>query len=135
MLLQIVNEYKRTAVMNILFIKRYRINGISASANESGSFPHPKREKRIIAIMKTFRHYALDNFFWPELLHSSKQNLLHCGKRTKTIQYFLWKHSGEFILLKGFFIKTGSPLIEASMFSVFLYRSFIVEHRLWKWSM
>lgn len=91
--------------------------------------------KSIVAIAKTFRYYALDNFFWPELLQSSKQNLLKCGKRTKTIQYILWKHSGEFILLKRFFINIGSPLIETSMFSIFLYLNFILAHHLWKWSM
>lgn len=93
MLLQIINEYKQIVFMNILFIKRYRINRISASANEFGSFFYyyflfflpSNTAKRIVAIVKTFRYYALDNFFWAELLHGSKQNLLKCGKRTKTM--------------------------------------------------
>lgn len=117
--------------MNILSIKRCRIDKIIGSVHLLMNleaclvflfgFPPPNRAERIVAIMKTFKHSALDNFFWPELLYSSKQNLLKCGKRTKTIQYILWKLSGEFILLKGFFVNIRSPLIESSMFSVFFY--------------
>lgn len=58
MLPQIINEYKQTN----LFIKKYRISIISASANESGnSFFPSNRAKRIVAVAKTCRHYALDN--------------------------------------------------------------------------
>jgi len=45
-LLQIINEYKQTAFMNIQFIKRHRINRISASVNESGIFFFPLTGQR-----------------------------------------------------------------------------------------
>lgn len=77
--------------------------------------------------MKTIRHYALYNFFWPELWHCSKQNPLKFGKRPKTIQYIFWKHSVEHIVLKGFFIKMGSTFIKVSMFSAFLYLNFTIN--------
>lgn len=116
----------------MLFTKRYRINRISASGNEPKIifFLLSNRTKRIVMIVKTFRHCAFYIFFFPELLHSSKQNLLKCGKRTKIIPYISWKHSRKFIFLKGFFITIGSSFIETSIFSIFLYLNFNVEHHL-----
>lgn len=128
MLPQIINEYKQTNLMNNPFMKKYRISIVRASASESGSSFFPSnRTKRIVAVVKTFRHYALDNFFWPELWHCSKQNLLKCGKRPKTIQYILWKHSVEHIVLKGFFIKMGSTFINAPMLGELLYLNCIIN--------
>lgn len=54
--------------MNNMFIEKCRIRIISASANDSGSSFFPSnRAERIVAAVKTIRHYALDHFFWPEL--------------------------------------------------------------------
>lgn len=69
MLPQIINEYKQNTFKNNLFSKKYIISIISASANESRTsfFSPSNRAKRIVAVVKPFRHFALDNFFWLEL--------------------------------------------------------------------